>query len=94
MGKFSGTGFNYNEEGVTTDQTMEDILLGTNSVGETVISATDNLEIDTSMTPAPKIIMPEPVIGQDEGGGGFEMKPEMSEEEQAQSILHQQSHLY
>ena len=43
MGKFSGTGFNYNEEGVTTDQTMEDILLGTNSVGETVISATDNL---------------------------------------------------
>ena len=90
MGKFSGTGFNYNEEGVTTDQTMEDILLGTNSVGETVISATDNLEIDTSMTPAPKIIMPEPVIGQDEGGGGFEMKPEMSEEEQAQSILDQQ----
>ena len=93
MGKFSGTGFNYNEEAVTDNRTMEDILLGANPVGEAVVSATDNLAINTAAVPIPATTAPEPIspmAGQDEEGNSFEMQADMSAEQQEQATLDQQ----
>ena len=94
MGKFSGTGFNYNEESNQSNRTVEDLLRSTYNESGPVVSALDNLSIDRVSAPAPEASTPEPistVMGQDEEGSSFEMAADKTEEQEAQAVLDQQS---